>query len=77
VVRGGYADAADAYITSMRKAPQGELAPNAMVGLAITMRELGNKEQACNALGSLTAQYPNAGADVQEKARIETARTGC
>jgi tol-pal system protein YbgF len=77
VVRGGYADAADAYIASMRKDPQGELAPNAMVGLAVTMRELGNKAQACNALGSLTAQYPNAGADVQEKARVETARTGC
>lgn len=76
-VRGGYADAADAYISSMRKDPQGELAPSAMVGLAVTMRELGNQAEACNALSSLIVQYPNAGADVQEKARIETIRTGC
>ena len=76
-VRGGYADAADAYISSMRSDPQGAMAPKAMVGLAATMRELGKKTEACNALGSLTSQYPNASADVREKARIESARTGC
>ena len=76
-VRGGYADAADAYISSMRKDPQGVMAPQAMVGLAATMRELGNKAEACNALGSLTSQYPNASADVLQKARLESARTGC
>lgn len=76
-VRGGYADAADAYISSMRKAPKGAMAPRAMVGLAATMRELGKKTEACNALGSLTSQYPNASADVREKARLESTRTGC
>ncbi len=76
-VRGGYADAADAYISSMRKDPQGQLAPKAMVGLATTMRELGKKTEACNALGSLTAQFPNASSEVRELARIESARTGC
>jgi len=76
-VRGGYADAADAYIASMRIDPQGVMAPKAMVGLAATMRELGKKTEACSALGSLTSQYPNAPADVREKARLESARTGC
>ena len=76
-VRGGYADAADAYITSMRKAPQGQMAPNAMVGLAATMRQLGNKAEACAALDSFPTQYPNASLDVQNKANVELARTGC
>ncbi|WP_371395654.1 tetratricopeptide repeat protein [Fretibacter rubidus] len=76
-VRGGYADAADAYITSMRKAPQGDFAPNAMVGLAATMRQLGNKDEACAALDSFPTQYPNASLDVQNKANLEMARTGC
>ncbi len=76
-VRGGYTDAADAYIASMRKDPQGTMAPNAMVGLAVTMRELDQKTEACSALNSLTAQYPNAGAEIREKARVESARTGC
>ena len=76
-VRGGYADAATAYIASMRTDPQGALAPKAMVGLASTMRELGKKTEACNTLGSLTSQYPNASSEVREKARLESARTGC
>ena len=76
-VRGGYADAADAYIASMRKAPQGTYAPNAMVGLAATMRELGNTAEACAALDSFPSQYPNAPIDVKNKANVEIARTGC
>lgn len=76
-VRGGYADAAAAYIASMRTDPQGALAPKAMVGLAATMRELGKKTEACNTLDSLTSQYPSASTDVREKARLESARTGC
>lgn len=76
-VKGGYADAADAYISSMRKAPKGAKAPDAMVRLAAAMRELGNKDQACQTLDSFPAQYPNAPASVREKARVESARTGC
>lgn len=76
-VKGGYNDAADAYIASLKKDGSGPMAPSALVSLAVTMRELGNKEEACNALGSLTAQYPNASASVRNKARVESVRTGC
>jgi len=76
-VKGGYADAADAYINSMRKAPNGAKAPDAMVRLAAALRELGNKTEACQTLDSFPAQYPNAPASVREKARVESARTGC
>lgn len=76
-VRGGYADAADAYINSMRKAPKGTYAPNAMVGLAATMRELGNKDEACAALASFPTQFPSAPLDAQNRANVERQRTGC
>ena len=76
-VRGGYADAADAYITSMRKDPKGEKAPDAMVRLAATLGKLGNKSEACQTLATFPAQFPNAAASVKEKARVEAARTGC
>ncbi|WP_084168923.1 tol-pal system protein YbgF [Hellea balneolensis] len=76
-VRGGYADAADAYITSMRKAPKGPKAPDAMVRLAATLGKLGNKAEACQTLATFPAQFPNASASAKEKARIEAARTGC
>lgn len=76
-VRGGYADAADAYITSMRKDPKGAKAPDAMVRLAATLRELGNKAEACQTLATFPAQFPNASSSAKEKARVEAARTGC
>jgi len=76
-IRGGYADAADAYITSMREAPKGTKAPDAMVRLAATLRELGNKVEACQTLATFPAQFPNASSRVKEKAKVEAARTGC
>ena len=76
-VRGGYADAADAYITSMRKDPKGAKAPDAMVRLAATLGKLGNKAEACQTLATFPAQFPNASSSTKEKARVEAARTGC
>ncbi len=76
-VRGGYTDAADYYIASMRKAPDGPKAPDAMVGLAATLRQLGKTVEACDALASFPGQYPNASERLRNKARVEAARTGC
>jgi len=75
--KGGYADAADAYIASMRAAPNGAYAPEAMVKLAGTARLLGNSTMACQTLASFPTQYPGATPDVREKARVEAARSGC
>ena len=76
-VRGGYADAADAYITSMKRDPRGEKAPDAMVRLAGALRELGKTSDSCATLASLPRQYPNASPTVTSKAKLEAARAGC
>ncbi len=76
-VRGGYADAADAYITSMKRDPRGVKAPDAMVRLAASLRELGKPQDACATLASLPRQYPNASPTVKDKAKLEAARAGC
>ncbi len=76
-VRGGYADAADAFIASMRTDPKGVKAPDAMVRLAATLRQLGNTTEACQTLAAFPKQFPKASATVKEKARIEAVRTGC
>jgi len=76
-VRGGYADAADAYITSMRKDGSGIKAPNAMVRLASSLRELGNLAEACQTFATFPVQFPNAPDAVKEQARVEQTRTGC
>ena len=76
-VRGGFSDAADAYIASMRIAPSGPLAPNAMIGLAASARQLGQKEVACQTLASFPSQYPSAAPELREKAASEATRSGC
>jgi tol-pal system protein YbgF len=76
-VRGQYADSAAAYIEAMRKDSRGPKAPEAMVKLAASLRELGNMAEACQTLSSFPKQYPGADASVQEKARVERSRTGC
>ena len=76
-VRGGYADAADAYIASMKRDPRGVKAPDAMVRLAGALRELGKPQDACTTLASLPRQYPDASSAVKDKARLEAARAGC
>lgn len=76
-VRQGYADAADAYIASMKRDPRGVKAPDAMVRLAGALRELGKAKDACATLASLPRQYPNASATVKDKAKLEAARAGC
>ena len=76
-VKGGYADAADAYINSMRKDRDGERAPDSMIRLAMSLRELGNKEQACQTLDSFPSQYPNAPESLRNKRALEISRTGC
>ena len=76
-VRGGFADAADAYITSMKRNPRGVKAPDAMVRLAGALRELGKVQDSCATLASLPRQYPNASSTVKDKAKLEAARAGC
>ncbi|MEP4052222.1 MAG: tetratricopeptide repeat protein [Litorimonas sp.] len=76
-VRGGYADAADAYIASMKRDPRGVKAPDAMVRLAGALRELGKTQDSCATLASLPRQYPNASPTVTSKAKLEAARSGC
>lgn len=76
-VKGGYADAADAYINSMRKERNGAKAPDAMIKLASSLRELGNKSKACQTLDSFTAQYPGASESLRNKRDVEISRTGC
>ncbi|MBL4869628.1 MAG: tetratricopeptide repeat protein [Robiginitomaculum sp.] len=76
-IKGGFTDAADAYIASMRAAPNGVFAPDAMLRLAATARELGKIEMACQTLASFPTQFPNASEAIKSKAATEKQRSGC
>ena len=75
--KSGFSSAADAYIASMRAAPKGDYAPEAMVKLAAAARALGKNEMACQTLASFPSQYPKAVPAVRAKARTEKIRAGC
>ncbi len=76
-VRGQFNGAAESYIASMRAAPQGTKAPDALVKLAASLREMGQVTEACSALASFSGQFPNASQLARDKAAREAARTGC
>lgn len=76
-VDGSYADAADAFIASLRAAPQGAKAPDAMVRLASSLGALGRTTDACETLSRFARQYPNAGPEARSRASREALRAGC
>ncbi|MEE2566405.1 tol-pal system protein YbgF [Hyphobacterium marinum] len=76
-VDGAYADAADAYIASLRAAPQGAKAPDAMVRLASSLGALGRTDDACETLARFGRQFPNAGPEARSRASRESLRAGC
>ena len=76
-VNGDYADAADSYIASLRSAPSGGKAPDAMVRLASSLGALGRTDDACETLSRFNRQFPNAGPEARSRASREALRAGC
>lgn len=76
-VKSGFAEAAEAYIASMRANAKGDKAPSAMIGLAGSLRGMGNMDGACQTLDSFPIQFPDVSADLNEKADRERQRAGC
>ena len=76
-VRGQYNTAAESYIAAMRATPDGDKAPDALVKLGASLREMGQVGEACTALRSFDDQFPGASSSAREKATRELSRTGC
>ncbi|HAQ36143.1 MAG TPA: tol-pal system protein YbgF [Alphaproteobacteria bacterium] len=76
-INGDYAEAADAYIASLRADGRGSKAPDALVRLASSLSNLDRTNDACTTLGRFSSQFPNAGADARARANREAQRIGC
>lgn len=76
-VRSDFADAADAYIASLRARPNGEKAPDALVRLAASLHGMGRQDEACATLARFGSQFPNASAASRARATREAVRAGC
>ncbi|MHA6288887.1 tol-pal system protein YbgF [Maricaulis sp. CAU 1757] len=76
-VRSDLAEAADAYIASLRADSAGAKAPDALVRLAASLNGLGRRDDACATLGRFSSQFPNADLPSRQRAEREAARIGC
>lgn len=76
-VRSQFAEAADAYIASLRNQPDGEKAPDALVRLAASLHGLGRTREACETLSRFGRQFPNASQASRDRAARESVRANC
>lgn len=72
-----YADAANAYGKLLSDFPQSDRGPEALVKLARSMRLMGKAPEACQALGLMGRQFPNASQTARTLAATERSRAGC
>jgi len=76
-VRNNFAEAADAYIGSLRSQPDGEKAPDALVRLAASLHGLGRTDEACGTLARFGRQFPDASQASRDRAARESVRANC
>lgn len=72
-----YTDAAEQYLKIYQSYPQSKMAPDALVKLAVSLRGMGQKQQACATLSEVGRKYPNASSDVRGAVEREQKRAAC
>ena len=75
--RNRFTDAAEQYLTIYQSYPKASIAPDALVKLAVSLRGMGQKAQACATLGEVGRKYPNASSEVRAAVGREQKRAAC
>ena len=76
-VSGEYKTAADRFLKTFTTYPSSERAPEALLKLAISLRRLGNNNDACATFAELAQRYPKAPQNVLQRAEAEKKRANC
>lgn len=76
-VRKDYNNAAIAFAEGYRKYPNGGKGPDSLLKLGLSLAEVGQKPQACQALTQLEREFPKATANISERAKAERQRLEC
>ena len=63
--RGRYPDAVEQYLKIYKTFGNSRLAPESMLKLSLSLRGMGQPEQACATLAEISRKYPDASADVR------------
>tara|TARA_R110002073_G_scaffold205156_5_gene364871 strand:- start:1110 stop:1343 length:234 start_codon:yes stop_codon:yes gene_type:complete len=76
-VRGNYRGAANEFLEGYSKFPGSAKAPDSLLKLGMSLRELGEKEAACATFAELVRKYPAASTPVKERVRDERRSARC
>ena len=76
-VRGNYNEAARAFGVSYQEHPQGPKATDSLLKLGLSLSLLGRNADACAVFVELEGRYPDAAANVLQRAKQERGRLGC
>lgn len=76
-VRGQYKEAAVAFAEGYQKYPKNSKAPDNLLKLAMSLGQLGSKDDACLTLGELKKNYPNAAPTIKSRGDAERVRLKC
>lgn len=76
-VQQNYADAAEAFDIVTAAYASSNKAPDSQLKRAMSLANLGKRNEACSAFRSLSSRYPNAPDYVKSKADSESQRVGC
>lgn len=71
-----YRQAAEAFLLGYKQYPKSRRAPDSLLKLGISLDRLGQKQQACAAYGSVTAEYPKA-VEARKRAQAAAKNAGC
>ena len=75
--RGQYKKAAQAFLTGYRDYSKSPKAPDSMLKLGMSLRQLGQTQHACQTFAQIKGRFPKASADVKRLAAREHKRAGC
>ncbi|HRJ66698.1 MAG TPA: tol-pal system protein YbgF [Alphaproteobacteria bacterium] len=76
-VRGNYAQAARSFAQGYQDYPKGAKAPDSLLKLALSLSQIGKKEDACLSFAQLKKEYGSEQTPVVRRAEQEAKRIGC
>jgi tol-pal system protein YbgF len=74
--QGDYRKAAQNFLQGYQKYPKSRRAPDSLLKLGLSLDRLGQKQQACAALGAVGSEFPKA-VEAKKRAQTEFDRAGC
>lgn len=70
-------EAAQAFLLGYRTFPEGDRSADTLLKLGITLRKMGQKDEACATFSELESNFPNPSAQILREMKAEINNTGC